>query len=84
MGFTQLHMYLMYLKYLLQLDGASREVDEGGSFLDSVGEEVLCLGSKEGEGVITEEEAQGSVVEEEDRLRLRYLHETESPTALGY
>jgi hypothetical protein len=40
----------------------------------------LCLGSTEGEEVIMEEEAQGSVVEEEDRLRLRYLHETEFPT----
>jgi hypothetical protein len=51
---------------LLQLDGASREVDEGASFLDSVGEEVSCLGSTEGEEVIMEA---GSVVEEG-------LHET--------
>jgi hypothetical protein len=62
MEFTQVHMDLQ------QQDGASREVEEGGSFLDSVEEGVLRLGSKEAGALTTKGE--GSVVEREDGGRL--------------
>lgn len=60
--------------YLLQWDGASRrEVGEGDSFMGLVDEGLIHLHLREEEGFIMEEE--DSVVEDEDRLQLRCLHE---------